>query len=204
MFSVVTVIDDTGDPLQDLSAVEDVLAALDSAGGAEINQEIQTQITRFSKIIAQACDRDFSKEYVSEQFFLDRNMRVSKLPLSRYPVETVFSVFQDGVELASSNYQIDPETGLLHNFCGWYGCNVVVIYTGGYDLPDNAPAALSQACINSVVQFQSAGTRDSGIRALEDQGTRVEYFGASTGGAQSSSLPTDIWQLIAPFKKWRA
>lgn len=210
MFSIIAIQDQTGDPAHDLTTVEEVLAELGIAGDADTNAEIADQISLYSKIIATYCDRIFAKEYITETFVLDRGECLSWLPLSRYPVDTIYSVTVDGVELDESNWIVNPENGLLNHLIRghWYGWRVVVTYVGGYDLPGDAPTALNRACVEFIKDRRPAGDSGSSVpvssvRAIEDSGSRVEFFqsNAATGTTTNAAIPSSVADLISPFRK---
>ena len=75
---------------------------------------------------------------------------VHALYLRQYPVEQVTSITQGGSEADATMYEIDDEAGLLWMKCGRWCGEVIANYSGGYDLPDDAPALLAQACIEMV------------------------------------------------------
>jgi hypothetical protein len=55
---------------------------------------------------------------------------------------------------------------------------VRVTYSGGYELPDDAPPPLKQATLLLIVQARSAATRESieGIRMISHKDSRVMFF----------------------------
>lgn len=197
MYSIVTIADQTGDPARDLTTVEDVL--LEIGGGDD--GTIADQISLYSKIIASYCEREFAKELVVETFRLQSCEQPSVLPLNRYPVEEIYSVTIDGDEIDQDNYEIDPPAGLLHYIDGaWSGKQVAVTYVAGYDLPDDAPAPLSRACVLLVKDGRAQAGRDTSIRAIEDDGSRVEYNISSASSTQST-LPIGVAELLEPFRR---
>ena len=49
-------------------------------------------------------------------------------------------------------------------------------YSGGYDLPDGAPATLQSAVIEAVRQRRAFSGRDPSVREVSHDITRVGYF----------------------------
>lgn len=199
MYSKLEVIAETGDPAFDLTTLQ---AVKDDLGitVSTYDDAIESEIHLFSKIIATYCDRTFAVENVTETFVLERGECPRILALSRYPVNEVYSVEIDGVEIDTDTYEVDI-SGLLRNDSErWWGTRIEVTYNGGYDLPDDAPAALSRACIEFIREKRLTSGRDPTVREIEDQGTRVSYWvGSLASGSQA--FPPGVADLLEPFRR---
>src|ERR1700758_3881763 len=113
------------------------------------DQLLQVWITQYSDMIATICKRVFAYETVEETWrgdslpFDTDNGRVF---LTHYPVADgdIQSVTgPDGADL-SGTYELENASGKLQFYAS---CSepIRITYTGGYELPDEAPPALKQA-----------------------------------------------------------
>lgn len=200
MRSIVTVIPQTADPVYDLTTVEAVNAELGLTASSASDAEVANQITTASRIIATLCDRVFAMQTVSEAFRIPWINPMDALPLSRYPlVGDIGSITINDAELDSAYYEADPENGLVYrkHYHGTWSGYIVAEYTGGYDLPDDAPAALAQAAIWLIKDRRQNATRDPTIRDVWSGENRVSYFANAT----KDGVPQVVADLIAPFKR---
>src|SRR5215469_6241254 len=148
----------------DLVSLADLKLALGITDTSE-DAELQAAITFQSQIIAEYCDRRFGLAQAQETFTFDRgeNVRTREaLTLSLYPVTGVTDVSISGA--STTDYTFDPISGRLwlpYMYQYWqsgfflygYGPNpIVVTYSGGYDLPEQAPARLQRAIIETINQ----------------------------------------------------
>src|SRR5262245_4439286 len=128
----IAISEDTTDTDYDLTTVEAVNAALNLDSDTAADAETATQITNASKLIGELCDRVFASRDVVETFML-HECWIHALALKHYPVSAVSSVTLGGSPLASTDYKIDPESGLLYrwgaNACaGWPAGEIVISY----------------------------------------------------------------------------
>jgi len=155
-------------------------------------------IARSSDEIARYCNRVLAQETVQETF-RTTNL-ASKLFLERYPVKEIISVNSAGVLLPATDYELDALSGKL--LCVNGGCfsePTIVTYTGGYELPFEAPPSLRQAVVLAAREAYYASIRgDSTIRMVGHKESRVIYFdpnaalkatqGAAGGGGGSAAV----------------
>jgi hypothetical protein len=120
------------------------------------------------------------------------------LTLSLYPVVEVIELSTAGA--TSGDYDFDPASGRLWT-TGYWQDTVAVIYTGGYDLPEQAPARLQQAVIQAVNEGRTIGTRDPSIREVQYGDVRVGYFTPTLSTASSGYLSAVVTDLIKPFRR---
>ncbi len=199
--SIVTVLGPT-DPVYDLTTVDAVNAALGLDSNTADDAITAAQITNASRIIAELCDRNFALLDVSESFRVQWGEPVHALYLRQYPVEQVVSITQDTSEADATMYEIDDEAGLLWMKCGRWCGPVTAEYSGGYNLPDDAPALLAQACIEMVSGqrlLSATAAVDPNLREVQHGDTRVVYQTSAFGGSgvsASSSVPTSVTSLI--------
>jgi hypothetical protein len=104
---------------------------------------LQALIDGYSDVVATMCNRVFAKETVEETWRGDpppyENYRIF---LTHYPVADadITSVMVNGNAV---DFELENSTGKL-SLATWAE-PLVVTYSGGYDLPDDAPPALKQA-----------------------------------------------------------
>lgn len=206
MHQFLTVIDQTG-AVFDLTTVEDVNAELGLTGSTDDDAQTQARITSNSKIIAELCGRVFALQTVRETFRIKgRDSWGDVINLSRYPVADLASLTIGGVEADVSGYEIDYNAGVIYRVHGTWprASEIIAEYSGGYNLPDGAPAPLARACIEFVKLQQFTAARDPSIRDIWAGENRVAYsdyyqrFGIGGGG---SGLPPNVEGLIAPFRR---
>ncbi len=189
------------DPVYDLTTVGAVNAALGLESNTSDDAITAEQITHASRMIAALCDRNFALMDVSENFRVQWGEPVHALYLRQYPVEQVVSITQDGSEADSTMYELDDEAGLLWMKCGRWCGPVIAEYSGGYNLPDEAPALLAQACIEMVGGqrlLSATAAVDPNLREVQHGDTRVVYQLVGMGGSTTSSgsIPKSVSDLI--------
>jgi hypothetical protein len=162
---------------------------------------LQALITNTSETIAVMCNRVFGYETVDETFYQLEDEYVPyqdgmitspggpltrRLYLSRWPVVLVdiTSITQDGNDISSdegTSWILEEETGTLYmlpNYAPW--CGVIdVQYSGGYQLPDDAPGPLKFA-LAAVTREGYAGWMRApglyGVRQIAHKDSRVGYY----------------------------
>ena len=197
-------------PNYDLTTVDAVNLALGITGNTAVDAIMAENITRASRMIGELCDRTFALLTVSENFRMSFYDPVRGLNLRQYPVTQFDSITVGGSAIDAAGYELDMEAGLLWLVSGgwsyghWCG-EVVVQYSGGFDLPDEAPALLSQACIETLRAQRFAATRDPSVRSTTHVDTTVTFgdyynrFGVA--GSNTSVLPPNANDMIQQYKR---
>lgn len=216
MHSVLEILASTADSAgPDLISLDDLKLAL-GIEGTDQDAALQSAITSQSQIIAEYCDRRFGFAEAIETFTFDRyenTVARQALTLSLYPVAEVIEVSIAGA--TAGDYDFDPTSGRLwpwgkaivppyypYPYYGtWGGAAIAVHYSGGYDLPENAPARLARAVIDSVNAERTSGARDPGIREVQHGDTRVAYFTPGFSTASSGFLTASAVDLIKPYRR---
>lgn len=201
MHSILEILDESTDSAgPDLISLADLKLALGITGSAD-DATLQAAITFQSRIIAEYCNRRFGRAEAQETFIFDRGeiipARVA-LTLSLYPVAEVIEISTAGATAA--DYELDPVSGRLWTDGGWTD-RVEVIYSGGYDLPEEAPARLAKAIIETVNEGRTSGARDSSIREVQHGDTRISYFTSATSTASAGYLSAPVVDLIRPYRR---
>ena len=201
MHSVFEIIEESTDSAgPDLISLDDLKLALGITGDTN-DAVLQAAITFQSRIIAEYCDRRFGRAEAVETFTFDRYESLATrnaLTLSLYPVVEVLGVSSAGA--TASDYEFDPVTGRLW-FEGWCSGAVSVSYSGGYDLPEEAPARLQKAVIEAVREGQTSGARDPSIREVQHGDARISYFTSATSSASPGFLSAPVIDLIRPYRR---
>jgi hypothetical protein len=217
MHSVLEILEEsTASAGPDLISLADLKLALGITDNSE-DATLQAQITFQSQIIADYCDRRFGMAQALETFTFDPGetfaMRQA-LVLSLYPVTVISEVSTAGATAA--DYHFDPASGRLwlpnnqYNYSSqtaWYWPyevwpnTVAVTYSGGYDLPEQAPARLQRAVIEAVNAGRTSGTRDPSIREVQHGDTRISYVSPSFAQGASGHLTASVYDLIRPYRR---
>jgi hypothetical protein len=154
--------------------------------------QLAMQITIASATISQLCHRAFGYERVAEMWSRPND---GKIWLTRWPV------LDDDIETVTGmagGYELENESGML---LGQFSDPVRITYSGGFELPDDAPPPLKQACMLMLSQARSQATRESieGIRMIAHKDSRVLFFDpsaqAKVSGPASGTLGSGIRQV---------
>lgn len=156
-------------------------------------------IDQNSSIISVLCNRVFARERVRETWRClgepcdcadaasSRRIFLSHWPVKEEDVEKVEA--PRGYPLDRDCWELDEQAGRLSIYCGTAE-PIVVTYTGGFDLPDEAPPALRYAAMLLVASARTAASRESsatrmaGIKAIAHKESRVTF---ETGGTTETS-----------------
>src|SRR5262245_36732767 len=190
----------------DLISLDDLKLALGITDTSE-DAALQAAITFQSRIIAAYCNRRFGLADALETFTFDPGenlLRRQALVLSLYPVVEITEVSSLGI--VTTDYEFDPVSGRIWTTNGYWatwGANkIAVTYSGGYDLPEQAPARLQRAVIEAVNMGRQSGTRDPTIAEVQHGDTRVRYVTPSfASGATDAYLTPSVIDLITPFRR---
>ena len=189
----------------DLVTLADLKLELGITSTAE-DAALQARITRLSEQIAEYCDRILALVEVEETFAFNANARLCPsagsppipLVLLQYPVTEIVSLTRDGADIDPDDYDLDAESGLLWPRSGQWSGRIVARYSGGYALPDGAPATLQSAVIEAVRQRRAFSSRDPSIREISHDITRVGYFSeplnSTRGLSQSVAESIDLFR----------
>lgn len=191
--------------LTDLTAVK---LELGISGTAE-DAYLQAQIANASAAAMAWCARVFAREVVSEVWRPELALEV--LSLSRYPVATISSVVEDGTTLASTDYELDAEAGMLWRLSSdertaWRARKITVAYTGGFLLPGQTnrslPADIERAAVLMVAAAYNARGRDPMLRSEGAQGIgQVSYLDPRAG---MEAMPPQAAALLGPYRSLTA
>lgn len=173
---------------------------LEGSDVAASDDYLRLLIEQNSDVVATLCNRVFAREKVRETWRCigepcdcDDAKRSRRLLLSHWPVkeEDVEAVeIPRGNEVDPSCWELDERAGRLSVFCGTAE-PIVVTYTGGYRLPDEAPPALRYAATilvgnaRAITQLQSSGVA-TGVKSISHKEARVTFQSPTEALAMST------------------
>lgn len=165
---------------------------------------LTAMISTISETVAKMQNRVFAKEKVRETIYQLEDGDSRRIYLSRWPVKLVDieSITRDDtydVLLDEGNgWTLEEETGTLYRYPpggAWYGVTEIV-YSGGYELPEEAPGPLKFALAGVLRESYMAWVRNPslyGIRQLGHKEARVSYYQPD----QISTLGSpDTWRAV--------
>jgi hypothetical protein len=177
----------TPSPTQDLVSLEDMKQKLFIAD-TDTSKDflLQEIITNTSEVVGKLCNRVFGYEEVDETFYQLDDDSSKRLYLSRWPVveADITALTQDGTDLTAelgTNFVLEQLTGTLYMLPDngpWYG-TIDVTYSGGYQLPDEAPASLrfaTEALIREAYMSWLRPVGSFGVRQIAHKEARISYY----------------------------
>jgi hypothetical protein len=183
----------------DLITIDELKRALNLTSTTQ-DAMLADLITRVSAEVAAYCNnRVFGFETVVETF-TELSSDTRRLFLARYPV----AVDASGITAISinGNSLTYPGTMLLDSLWGKLTLasgsafieQTIISYSGGYNLPDEAPPALKQAVVMLAREaYYSTLRGDATVRMIAHKESRIIYFDpnvlAKSGGGGSHGTP---------------
>lgn len=171
---------------------------------------LEAKILEASSDIESKLGRSLARAGITERFWGEPGA-TEFFSLDRYPVATVTSVTIDDTVIGGGEVLLDPGTGLIYRVdasghaCLFTWCkNVIVVYTGGYELPGasqpDLPPALEAAAIELMTQYWTSRGRDPSIRSEDIPGIGSwQYWVGAVGAA--GELPPSVMSKISPFRR---
>jgi hypothetical protein len=159
-----------------------------AAGDTTSDPQLQQMIDWYSAYVSQVTNTVFAREKVRETWrdINDRRLFLSHWPVKEDDIESVES--PRGAILDPTTYELEEASGKLSIFAA-RSEPIVVIYTGGYNLPDEAPDDLKNAASLMVRQGRTEAQREAtaGIKSISHKDQRVMFFDPNQAGGGSSS-----------------
>jgi hypothetical protein len=174
-----------------------------AVGDTSQDAQLQMMITQNSLLIAELCNRGprgdnhtFGKETLIETITdIGEDQSVW---LSHYPIDPGDIITIDANGVAITEYKLDPRTGKLGLVNGGAWAEPVVVeYSGGFNLPDEAPPPLKQICAAFMREERTKNQQAAvaGIRRVAHRDASVQFFdpnavtiAQSKGGGGSPAL----------------
>lgn len=185
----------------DLISLEQLKVALGIAD-TDTSQDAQltNYITIYSAVIADELNRTLGYEKMQETV---RCLQPSHYYTSHWPVK------EDDIDSVESprgdvydpdSYELEEASGKIELFAS-RDEPIVVVYSGGYVLPDEAPPTL-QACIEIMIRAARVEARQAataGMRSLSHKEARVMFFDPSASMVKTGSPIATAADTIAPM-----
>ena len=169
-----------------LSELKTMLGIGDSDSSSD--EQLEQWIDWYSATVSQIANRVFAREKVRETWRClgSRRIFLSHWPVKEQDIESVEA--PRGTLVPGTDYELEEGSGKLSLF-GSRAEPIVVTYTGGFDLPDEAPDDLKNAASILVRQARAAAQRDatSGIRSISHKDSRVMFFDPNQGSGNAAA-----------------
>lgn len=175
--------------------------------------QLQMMISVNSAIIAEMCNRTFAREKVTETW---REVMNGRVFLTHWPVkeDDIENVYPGGTLYPSDAYELEEASGKLSNVSGYVEASapwpqaIKVTYTGGFNLPDEAPLPLKHATWMLMLEdrMRSLTAQFGGIRQLRHKEASVNFFNPNevlmkSLGAGSATMQT-INSLLSQYMRF--
>ena len=190
----------------DLMTIDELKTALGAPTGTDASDaQWSWLITANSQTIAEFCNRVFAKEEVMESW---RDLVNRRVFLTHYPVKAddIQSVTTGGNDRL--DYELEEASGKLSIFTDQRE-PIVVHYTGGFTLPDEAPWPLKQALTLMTANWkaQLAMVQVTGVRMIAHKEARVMFHtptAATTGGGSGpgAGLPSAVESILSQYTRF--
>jgi hypothetical protein len=159
---------------------------------------LQELISNLSETLALMCNRVFGYEEVSETFYQLDDGNSRRLYLSRWPVKAtdITSITQNDTDTdllptLNDGWFLEEKTGTLYgrpDLGYWFG-TINVVYSGGYNLPDETPPSLLfafEALLREQYTVWSRNPGSFGVRQIRHKESAIGYYsplqlGSTTG-----------------------
>ena len=177
------------------------------SGDVTSDPQLQQMIDWYSAYVSNIANRVFAREKVRETW---RDINDRRLFLSHFPVvEADIESVETPAGTPSIDYELEEASGKLSLF-GSRAEPIVVTYTGGFNLPDEAPDDLKNALSLLVRQGRTEAQREAtaGIRSISHKDSRVMFFdpnqssgGSSTGSGGGSEAIRAVHALLYHYSR---
>jgi len=150
------------------------------------------------------------RETLTEVF---RSVRSEVLMLSRRHEVTVSGITEDGTALAPSDYEVDPESGLVHrlssdNRVAWRASKITVVYAAGF-ASNSIPRDLAHAASDFLRQVWRESDRDPLVKSERVRIDDIEeierqfWIGSVPGQSNEGAVPDVVAGQLLRFRNYR-
>jgi len=178
----------------DLMTVEELKISL-GVSDASQDAQLEDYIDRYSDVISVMCNRVFARETVRETWrCVGSECPGTRIFLSHWPikeedvvaVETPIGNFLDPLA-----FEVEERSGKVE-LVGSAVTEMRVTYIGGFNLPEEAPEALKQACVLMIQHAKQVAqmAATSGIRSLSHKDARVQFYDPNAALRAQQRAPT--------------
>jgi len=180
------------------------------SGDIASDEQLEQLIDWYSAYVSQIANRVFAREKVRETWrdVQDRRLFLSHWPVKEEDIESVEA--PRGSLITGEDYELEEGSGKLSLF-GPRTEPIVVTYTGGFNLPDEAPDDLKNAAGILVRRGRTEAQREAtaGIRSISHKDSRVMFFdpnqasggGSSSGAGVSSETLRTVHALLYHYSR---
>lgn len=189
-----------------LMTLADMKKALGISSSTQVSDDQwEWLIDANSATISEVCNRVFAKEKVEESWreLVNRRVFLTHFPVKAADVESVTT--NGNVRL---DYELEESSGKLSIFTD-QAEPIVVTYTGGFLLPDEAPMPLKQACVllSATWKAQLAMVQVTGVKMLAHKEARVMFHTPTTGSTGGSTgrwsgVPPSVESILIQYTKF--
>lgn len=194
---------------QDLLTLEECKLMLNiNLADTSRDAQLELQISTASAVVADMCNRKpelgFGKTTVIEEW---REMVNGRVQVMHWPIDQddPITVSANGNPyIEGDHYRVDFNSGKI-SVVGTWPEPVIVEYTGGYVLPDEAPLPLKRACALIVQEDRIKNQQASvaGMRQIKHKEAQVSFYDPNAlllkaVGAKSPGLQ-QAENLIRPY-----
>ena len=130
-----------------------------------------------------------------------------RIYLTHFPVkaEDIQTVTTNGGDRL--DFELEEQSGKLQIFATGYQEDVVVHYTGGYLLPEEAPMDLKQATTLMAATWKAnlAMVQVTGVRMIAHKEARVMFHTPTTGGGvgvHSTGVPPAVEAILTGYTRF--
>ena len=189
--------------LMDLDELKVALGAPSGTPASDAQWEWLIDVN--SATISEFCNRVFAKEKVEESWrdLVNRRVYLTHFPVKAADIESVTTNGFDRLD-----YELEETTGKLSIFSDRQE-PIVVTYTGGFDLPDEAPMPLKQALTLMAANWkaQLAMVQVTGVRMIAHKEARVMFHTPTAGSAGGTTgpgagLPSAVESILTQYTKF--
>jgi hypothetical protein len=196
----------TSQDLLTLAQLKQMLNILPTDTSQDAN--LQTYITQYSEIIAIECSRVFGYEEMRETLWClqPRRYYVSHWPVLETDIQSIEAP-RGGYVYQPGDWEVEEESGKIELYAA-RDEPIVVTYSGGYHLPDEAPPSLQAAC-EIMIRAAMAMARIqavSGVRSISHKDARVMFFDPNAAlkflGAPLTAAVGSVQSLLQAYRRY--
>lgn len=175
---------------------------------SEVGLRIAAEIAAACKIrIGSGAPPTLRRELVTQTF---RGPRLRELILDRRHEVEITSVAVDGVALTASDFEVEPEAGLLYRLDGalmttwWRGRSLVVVYAAGFE---DVPADLAAVAADLMRLRLATESRDPLVKSESTEvpdvlTKRTDYWVGAMPGSSSGPVPAEVAARLSRYMNW--
>jgi hypothetical protein len=168
------------DVVIDLLTLDELKVAMGiSPNDTTQDAQLTLWITRFSGVVATSCNRVFAKGPVIEEWRCLQSNRVfpTRFPIRDGDITSITVGPQNTLLDPSIDWELEEESGKIE-LRGNCSQPITISYTGGYNLPEEAPPALKQATELLIWEWRAIAQRLmlGGVAGIRHKESDVRYF----------------------------